>query len=85
MYFVKTLYGILSFPFIVFVIPYMTFLFTRARATGYDVYGNCVPKVKDLKKYHKDRKRQLATKPEEDTINLYDEIYVNYHDEMSRH
>jgi hypothetical protein len=35
MYFVKTLYGLLSFPFIVFVLPYMTFLFTRARETAY--------------------------------------------------
>jgi hypothetical protein len=44
-----------------------------------------VPKVKDLKKYHKDRKKKCATMKEEDTVNMYDEIYVNYHDEMSRH
>ena len=34
----------------------MTYLLTRARETGYDVYGNCIPIVKDLKKYHKDMK-----------------------------
>lgn len=57
MYLVKTMYGILSFPFIVFIIPFMTFLFTRARETGYDEYGNCVPKIKDLKQYHKEKQR----------------------------
>jgi hypothetical protein len=48
MYLVKTIYGILSFPFLIFVIPTIQYLLTNSRDTGYDKYGQCVPQVPDL-------------------------------------
>jgi len=48
MYLVKTIYGILSFPFLIFNIPGLTWVLTRSHGTGYDRIGNCVPVVQDL-------------------------------------
>ena len=48
MYLVKTIYGMSSLPFLVFMIPSVTYLVTKSRDTGYDKYGNCVPQVTNL-------------------------------------
>lgn len=48
MYLAKTIYGLLSFPFLVFRIPGLTWILTRSHGTGYDVHGNCVPLVSNL-------------------------------------
>lgn len=56
MYLVKTIYGILSFPFLIFNIPGLTWVLTRSHGTGYDRIGNCVPIVQDLNLYHKRNK-----------------------------
>ena len=48
MYLVKTIYGMSSLPFLVFMIPSVTYLVTKSRDTGYDKYGNCVPQVPNL-------------------------------------
>lgn len=39
----RTLYGLLSLPFVVFLLPLADRLLTHARPTGYDQYGNTVP------------------------------------------
>ena len=36
MYLVKTIYGVLSFPFLIFIIPGVIFIITRSHGTGYD-------------------------------------------------
>jgi hypothetical protein len=43
MFLAKTIYGLLSLPFMVFIVPSITYLVTASRDTGYDKYGNCVP------------------------------------------
>ena len=35
-YYFKTAYGLLSFPFLLFAIPFMDFVLTKSRPTGYD-------------------------------------------------
>lgn len=52
MYLVKTIYGILSFPFLIYNIPGLTWVLTRSHGTGYDRLGNCIPIVQDLNLYH---------------------------------
>ena len=49
-YFCQVLYGLLSFPFLVFSVPLMTTLLTRTRDTKYDQYGRCVPDIPSLYK-----------------------------------
>ena len=49
-YFCQVLYGLLSFPFLVFSVPLMTTLLTRTRDTKYDKYGRCVPDIPSLYK-----------------------------------
>jgi hypothetical protein len=55
LYLVKTIYGVMSFPFTVFILPSVTYLLTKSRDTGYDIYGNCVPQVPNLTQYHKEK------------------------------
>lgn len=45
---VKTVYGLLSFPFMIFVIPQLTVLLARTRETKYNQYGRCVPFLPSL-------------------------------------
>ncbi|CAD8052863.1 unnamed protein product [Paramecium primaurelia] len=58
MYLAKTVYGLLSFPFLVFRVPGLTWLLTRSHGTGYDCNGNCVPLVSNLQQYHLRNKQQ---------------------------
>jgi len=37
------MYGLLNFPFLVFLFPYSTEMLTNSRATAYDSEGNTVP------------------------------------------
>jgi hypothetical protein len=43
LYWIKVLYGFLSFPFILLKLPLMSTLISHARPTGYNPYGNTVP------------------------------------------
>lgn len=67
MYLAKTVYGILSFPFLIFMVPGFTWVLSRSHGTGYDEYGNCVPIVQDLYLYN----RRKMNKKEE-----YDPMYI---------
>jgi len=39
----KTIYGLLSFPFLVFSLPFIELVLTKSRATAYDHRGHCLP------------------------------------------
>lgn len=43
LYWTKCAYGLLSFPFLILVVPGISALFTHSKKTGYNVYGNTVP------------------------------------------
>jgi hypothetical protein len=43
LFFLKTAYGLLSFPFLVFLVPLLSQLLLHTRATGYNRAGECVP------------------------------------------
>lgn len=43
MVFSRWLYGILSFPFLIFNVPIFLNLLTHSKSTAYDSNGNCVP------------------------------------------
>jgi hypothetical protein len=43
LYWIKVLYGLLSFPWVLFSLPFVMSIFTHARPTGYTKYGKCVP------------------------------------------
>ncbi|KAL4446868.1 hypothetical protein ABPG74_014840 [Tetrahymena malaccensis] len=47
-YFSKWLYAILSFPFLLFSIPLISSLLSRARPTAYDEFGNTVPVLGEI-------------------------------------
>lgn len=67
MYLCKTIYGILSFPFLIFLLPGFTWVLTRSHGTGYTPYGKCLPLVSDLNLYHKRAKEKHQ---------VYDEKYL---------
>ena len=46
--FCQILYGLLSFPFLIFSLPLMTTMLTKSRPTRYDSYGRCVPDLPTL-------------------------------------
>lgn len=48
LFFSKWIYGMLSFPFIIFNIPIFLNVLTRSRPTCYDKKGNCVPPKTDV-------------------------------------
>lgn len=78
MFLVKTIYGMLSFPFMVFMVPSVTYLLTKSRSTAYDTYGNCVPQVPNLTEYHKEKKmRSSMLHKDAISVNEYDEVYAN--------
>ena len=55
-FYFKSIYGLLSFPFLIFNIPFMDLLLTKSRPTGYTEQGQCIPKIKTL--YLRDPKEQ---------------------------
>eukprot|EP00828_Plagiopyla_frontata_P032698 TRINITY_DN42566_c0_g1_i1.p4 TRINITY_DN42566_c0_g1~~TRINITY_DN42566_c0_g1_i1.p4 ORF type:complete len:113 (-),score=13.69 TRINITY_DN42566_c0_g1_i1:162-500(-) len=42
---IRMFYGLLSFPFLIFSIPFLNNILTKSRPTGYDKYGRCLPKI----------------------------------------
>lgn len=48
MIFSRWIYGVLSFPFLIFNIPVCLNLLTHAKSTTYDKQGNCVPPKIDI-------------------------------------
>lgn len=48
MAFSRWIYGILSFPFLLFNIPIFLNLLTHSKDTTYDINGNCVPPKTDI-------------------------------------
>lgn len=83
MYWTQFLYGIMSFPFLVFVIPMCQAILTKARPTAYDRDGRCVPTyvatADYVKKYgHKINSDIVNNKSEEETpmIEVEDLDYV---------
>lgn len=56
LYFSKLIYGMLSFPFLIFMVPMLSNLLTKAKATAYDKNGNCVPAKGSIQIVEKDEK-----------------------------
>lgn len=54
-FFAKTAYGLLSFPFIAFVIPPLNAILTHAKPTAYDQAGNAVPLLNARQRQEKER------------------------------
>lgn len=47
-YYYKSMYGLLSFPWLIFNIPKLELLLTKAKPTGYDKKANCIPAITEL-------------------------------------
>lgn len=64
LFFVRALYGVLSLPFLLFVIPPFSTLFLHVIPTGYNKAGECVPMMtgKDLSEVTRQRRlrQQIA-------------------------
>lgn len=61
---VKTVYGLLSFPFIIFVIPQLMILLARTRETKYNKHGRCVPYLPSVMAAQKKKERLEREKAE---------------------
>ena len=59
----KVVYGLLSFPFMIFVIPIVTTIMTKTKATKYDRYGRCIPDLPTV--YEKEMKLKKLMKKKE--------------------
>eukprot|EP00162_Nutomonas_longa_P006329 comp16898_c0_seq2/m.27639 comp16898_c0_seq2/g.27639 ORF comp16898_c0_seq2/g.27639 comp16898_c0_seq2/m.27639 type:complete len:430 (-) comp16898_c0_seq2:29-1318(-) len=59
-YWLKVLYGMLSIPWIIFSLPLMATIFTKARPTGYDRAGNVRLTIKPRKKTIAKAETQIA-------------------------
>jgi len=68
LFWAKTLYGLFSFPFLIFLVPLLATLLTHAKTTGYAPSGKCVPLLSA--KQHKERQKRLA---KEKNIKIEDE------------
>lgn len=66
-YFTKWIYAMLSFPFLLFSVPLVSSLLSRARPTAYDHYGNTVPIIGEVQ-YEDDLMDDLEDDIEEDGI-----------------
>jgi len=58
LFWAKTLYGLFSLPFLIFLVPLLATLLTHAKTTGYAPSGKCVPLLSA--KQHKERQKRLA-------------------------
>lgn len=54
-YFAKTLYGLLSFPFLLFVLPPLNAVLTHARPIAYNQAGEAVPLLSKRQRHAKER------------------------------
>lgn len=57
-YFCQTVYGLLSFPFLIFSVPMVTTLLCKTRDTKYDKFGRCVPDIPSLYQIKEKEKRR---------------------------
>lgn len=48
LFFIRTVYAFLSFPFILFAFPFFVRMLTNATPSGYDKFGNCIPAINNL-------------------------------------
>jgi hypothetical protein len=48
LFFIRTVYAFLSFPFIIFAFPFFVKMLTNAAPSGYDKFGNCIPAINTL-------------------------------------
>lgn len=53
-FFFRTFYALLNFPFMIFILPFFVSLLTNAIPTGYDKFGNCIPAISTLEVTYKD-------------------------------
>ena len=55
----QVIYGLLNFPFLVFLFKPCVLFLSKSRETGYDHEGNCVPKylASDIYKFRFGKKR----------------------------
>ena len=63
-YFCQTIYGLLSFPFLLFSVPMMTTLLTKTRPTKYDRHGRCVADLPSLLKLQEKEKQESQAREE---------------------
>lgn len=68
--FLQISYGMLSFPFSVFMIGIFVRMFTNAVPTSYDQEGNCVPMISNLKITYK----EIPLNEDEDPIDIEDAL-----------
>lgn len=57
--FAQVIYGLLNFPFLIFVLKPCVLFLSKSRETGYDRDGNCVPKylASEMYKFRFGKKR----------------------------
>jgi len=53
-FFARTMYGMLSVPFVLFTFSFFVRMLTTAVPTGYDKYGNVIPCVNTLHMKYKE-------------------------------
>eukprot|EP01016_Furgasonia_blochmanni_P003996 TRINITY_DN11557_c0_g2_i1.p1 TRINITY_DN11557_c0_g2~~TRINITY_DN11557_c0_g2_i1.p1 ORF type:complete len:636 (+),score=95.96 TRINITY_DN11557_c0_g2_i1:66-1973(+) len=72
-YSLQICYGLLSFPFLVFLVPSLDTVLTRSRPTAYDKRGNCVPAMKKMrfKPQVVDEETARVIRQEVDVADLY--------------
>lgn len=63
----RWIYAILGFPFIIFSLPLISSLLTRARPTAYDKFGNTVPVIGEIS-YSDDFMEDLEEDIEKDEV-----------------
>ncbi|CAD8101076.1 unnamed protein product [Paramecium primaurelia] len=69
-YFTEICYGMLSFPFLIFNVPFVNGRLTKAKATAYDRKGNCIPEIDGLRK-------NIKTNQEEQTNLLLNTLTID--------
>ncbi|CAD8090033.1 unnamed protein product [Paramecium primaurelia] len=56
LFFTRTVYALLSIPFVCFIFPFFVKMLTNAIPTGYDKYGNCIPSLSTIQISYKETK-----------------------------
>ncbi|CAD8209339.1 unnamed protein product [Paramecium pentaurelia] len=69
-YFTEICYGMLSFPFLIFNVPFVNGRLTKAKATAYDRKGNCIPAIDGLRK-------KIKSNQEEETNLLLNTLTID--------
>ncbi|CAK89935.1 unnamed protein product (macronuclear) [Paramecium tetraurelia] len=61
LFFTRTVYALLSIPFVCFIFPFFVKMLTNAIPTGYDKYGNCIPSLSTIQLSYKETKLRRQT------------------------